>query len=202
MTSLWGHSNLTNDSRWFIYSSLSHPAFILFLTQVYEHVDGSKSLKLGDFGLATVVNGPLFTVCGTPTYVAPEIITETGWVRGDAANWTCVVKDGEENKTVITPKTTCSSEDKKLRFLFRHWQLWAEGRRVGSWCHHLHTAVWLSSVSQVCTVFFFLKGCPGGKFHWHIAISWGTYMLFFLKWKQTNQNYCSWIRSLHLNVSF
>lgn len=46
--------------------------------QVYEHVDGSKSLKLGDFGLATVVNGPLFTVCGTPTYVAPEIITETG----------------------------------------------------------------------------------------------------------------------------
>lgn len=46
---------------------------------VYEHVDGSKSLKLGDFGLATVVNGPLFTVCGTPTYVAPEIITETGY---------------------------------------------------------------------------------------------------------------------------
>lgn len=46
---------------------------------VFEHVDGSKSLKLGDFGLATVVNGPLFTVCGTPTYVAPEIITETGY---------------------------------------------------------------------------------------------------------------------------
>ncbi|XP_075892610.1 serine/threonine-protein kinase DCLK1-like isoform X3 [Nelusetta ayraudi] len=46
---------------------------------VYEHVDGSKTLKLGDFGLATVVNGPLFTVCGTPTYVAPEIITETGY---------------------------------------------------------------------------------------------------------------------------
>lgn len=155
MTSLWGHSNLTIDSRWFIYSSLSHPAFILFLTQVYEHVDGSKSLKLGDFGLATVVNGPLFTVCGTPTYVAPEIITETGWVWGDTTNWTCVVKDSEEKKTVITPKTTCSSEDKKLLFLFRHWQLWAEGWRVGSWCHHLHTAVWLSSVSQVCAVFLF-----------------------------------------------
>ncbi|CAK6968924.1 serine/threonine-protein kinase DCLK1-like isoform X3 [Scomber scombrus] len=46
---------------------------------VYEHQDGSKSLKLGDFGLATVVNGPLYTVCGTPTYVAPEIVTEKGY---------------------------------------------------------------------------------------------------------------------------
>ncbi|XP_037324336.2 serine/threonine-protein kinase DCLK1a isoform X2 [Pungitius pungitius] len=46
---------------------------------VYEHADGSKSLKLGDFGLATVLDGPLYTVCGTPTYVAPEIISETGY---------------------------------------------------------------------------------------------------------------------------
>uniref|UniRef100_A0A672P4R8 Serine/threonine-protein kinase DCLK2 n=1 Tax=Sinocyclocheilus grahami TaxID=75366 RepID=A0A672P4R8_SINGR len=46
---------------------------------VYEHQDGSTSLKLGDFGLATVVDGPLYTVCGTPTYVAPEIIAETGY---------------------------------------------------------------------------------------------------------------------------
>lgn len=46
---------------------------------VYEHQDGSKSLKLGDFGLATVVNGPLYTVCGTPTYVAPEIVAEKGY---------------------------------------------------------------------------------------------------------------------------
>uniref|UniRef100_A0A3B5QI70 non-specific serine/threonine protein kinase n=1 Tax=Xiphophorus maculatus TaxID=8083 RepID=A0A3B5QI70_XIPMA len=46
---------------------------------VYEHQDGSKSLKLGDFGLATVVNGPLYAVCGTPTYVAPEIVAETGY---------------------------------------------------------------------------------------------------------------------------
>uniref|UniRef100_A0A671VBP2 Serine/threonine-protein kinase DCLK2 n=1 Tax=Sparus aurata TaxID=8175 RepID=A0A671VBP2_SPAAU len=46
---------------------------------VYEHTDGSRSLKLGDFGLATVVNGPLYTVCGTPTYVAPEIVAESGY---------------------------------------------------------------------------------------------------------------------------
>uniref|UniRef100_A0A3P8X8W6 Doublecortin-like kinase 3 n=1 Tax=Esox lucius TaxID=8010 RepID=A0A3P8X8W6_ESOLU len=35
-------------------------------------------LKLGDFGLAMVVTEPIFTVCGTPTYVAPEILSETG----------------------------------------------------------------------------------------------------------------------------
>ena len=58
--------------------------------QVCEYPDGTKSLKLGDFGLATVVEGPLHTVCGTPTYVAPEIIAETGWVRtsADVLTWT------------------------------------------------------------------------------------------------------------------
>ncbi|XP_022200292.1 serine/threonine-protein kinase GM11705-like isoform X2 [Nilaparvata lugens] len=38
-----------------------------------------KLLKVGDFGLAQRVTGPLFTVCGTPTYVAPEILTEVGY---------------------------------------------------------------------------------------------------------------------------
>ncbi|XP_033986105.1 serine/threonine-protein kinase DCLK2 isoform X1 [Trematomus bernacchii] len=46
---------------------------------VFEYPDGTKSLKLGDFGLATVVEGPLYTVCGTPTYVAPEIISQSGY---------------------------------------------------------------------------------------------------------------------------
>jgi len=39
----------------------------------------APSLKLADFGLAMVVDEPLVTVCGTPTYVAPEILTETGY---------------------------------------------------------------------------------------------------------------------------
>uniref|UniRef100_A0A3Q2P3U3 Doublecortin-like kinase 3 n=1 Tax=Fundulus heteroclitus TaxID=8078 RepID=A0A3Q2P3U3_FUNHE len=34
---------------------------------------------LGDFGLAMVVTEPVFTICGTPTYVAPEILCETGY---------------------------------------------------------------------------------------------------------------------------
>ncbi|XP_068177982.1 serine/threonine-protein kinase DCLK2 [Antennarius striatus] len=46
---------------------------------VFENPDGTKSLKLGDFGLATLVEGPLYTICGTPTYVAPEIILESGY---------------------------------------------------------------------------------------------------------------------------
>ena len=38
-----------------------------------------RCLKLCDFGLAQVVREPLYTVCGTPTYVAPEILAETGY---------------------------------------------------------------------------------------------------------------------------
>ncbi|GAB6027266.1 Serine/threonine-protein kinase dclk1 [Chamberlinius hualienensis] len=46
---------------------------------VLEGPDGSKTLKLGDFGLAVEYKVPLFTVCGTPTYVAPEILAESGY---------------------------------------------------------------------------------------------------------------------------
>ncbi|XP_063244012.1 serine/threonine-protein kinase GD17699-like isoform X2 [Bacillus rossius redtenbacheri] len=41
--------------------------------------NGTRLLKLGDFGLAQRVMDPLYTVCGTPTYVAPEILAETGY---------------------------------------------------------------------------------------------------------------------------
>ncbi|KAH3829787.1 serine/threonine-protein kinase DCLK1-like [Dreissena polymorpha] len=46
---------------------------------VCDHGDGNKSLKLGDFGLATYCTERLYVVCGTPTYVAPEILKETGY---------------------------------------------------------------------------------------------------------------------------
>lgn len=54
----------------------------LFFTdsKVQRHGNGSLNLKLADFGLAMVVTEPVFTVCGTPTYVAPEILAETGKV--------------------------------------------------------------------------------------------------------------------------
>lgn len=35
--------------------------------------------KLTDFGLACVVMGPLYRVCGTPTYVAPEVLMQQGF---------------------------------------------------------------------------------------------------------------------------
>ena len=47
--------------------------------KVHERQDGTKSLKLGDFGLATVVDKPLCMVCGTLTYVAPEVLAEVGY---------------------------------------------------------------------------------------------------------------------------
>ncbi|CAF0754761.1 unnamed protein product [Brachionus calyciflorus] len=43
---------------------------------VQQYSDGSKSLKLGDFGSATYVDGPLTEKCGSPVYVAPEILLE------------------------------------------------------------------------------------------------------------------------------
>ena len=51
------------------------------VVQICDHGDGTKSLKLGDFGLATFCKEPLYIVCGTPTYVAPEILQETGYGR-------------------------------------------------------------------------------------------------------------------------
>lgn len=45
---------------------------------MYEASDGRKMLKLADFGLATKLDELLYVVCGTPTYVAPEILAEIG----------------------------------------------------------------------------------------------------------------------------
>uniref|UniRef100_A0A3B4D3R0 Serine/threonine-protein kinase DCLK2 n=1 Tax=Pygocentrus nattereri TaxID=42514 RepID=A0A3B4D3R0_PYGNA len=71
--------NLTGALRYLHRMSIVHRDIKPENLLVCEYPDGTKSLKLGDFGLATVVEGPLYTVCGTPTYVAPEIIAETGY---------------------------------------------------------------------------------------------------------------------------
>ncbi|CAF3610220.1 unnamed protein product [Rotaria sordida] len=46
---------------------------------VMQRKDGRITIKLTDFGLAMHVTGPIKTVCGTPTYVAPEILAEIGY---------------------------------------------------------------------------------------------------------------------------
>ncbi|KRY21115.1 Serine/threonine-protein kinase DCLK2 [Trichinella patagoniensis] len=46
---------------------------------IYDYGNGWKYLKLADFGLATEINEPLFDICGTPTYVAPEMLSELGY---------------------------------------------------------------------------------------------------------------------------
>jgi serine/threonine protein kinase len=38
-------------------------------------------LKLTDFGFAKVVEGRTYTLCGTPEYLAPEILLNKGWER-------------------------------------------------------------------------------------------------------------------------
>ena len=40
---------------------------------------GQQILKIADFGLAMKVEQPIYTICGTPTYVAPEILSEKGY---------------------------------------------------------------------------------------------------------------------------
>jgi serine/threonine protein kinase len=43
-------------------------------------------LKLTDFGFAkSLVQGRTFTICGTPEYIAPEVILNQG--HGKAVDW-------------------------------------------------------------------------------------------------------------------
>uniref|UniRef100_A0A668SXK9 Protein kinase domain-containing protein n=1 Tax=Oreochromis aureus TaxID=47969 RepID=A0A668SXK9_OREAU len=50
------------------------PENLLVSFRIEQVAAGICRLKLGDFGLAMVVTEPVFTICGTPTYVAPEIL--------------------------------------------------------------------------------------------------------------------------------
>ena len=51
-------------------------------------IDKSGYLKLTDFGFAKIVEGRTYTLCGTPEYLAPEIILNKG--HGKPVDWwTC-----------------------------------------------------------------------------------------------------------------
>jgi serine/threonine protein kinase len=48
-------------------------------------IDREGHVKLTDFGLAKVVEARTYTMCGTPEYIAPEIIQSKG--HGNAVDW-------------------------------------------------------------------------------------------------------------------
>ncbi|KAK7349710.1 hypothetical protein VNO77_07309 [Canavalia gladiata] len=59
-------------------------------------VDENMNLKVSDFGLSALKNqtrpdGMLHTVCGTPAYVAPEILAKKGYDGASVDIWSCGV---------------------------------------------------------------------------------------------------------------
>ena len=48
-------------------------------------IDGQGYLKLTDFGFAKVVESKTYTLCGTPEYLAPEMLLNKG--HGKAVDW-------------------------------------------------------------------------------------------------------------------
>ncbi|KAK9057514.1 hypothetical protein SSX86_022350 [Deinandra increscens subsp. villosa] len=57
-------------------------------------IDENGDLKVSDFGLSAVTgqiraDGLLHTLCGTPSYVAPEILTKRGYDGGKTDIWSC-----------------------------------------------------------------------------------------------------------------
>ncbi|KAK4363701.1 hypothetical protein RND71_018942 [Anisodus tanguticus] len=59
-------------------------------------LDENENLKISDFGLSALVeskhqDGLLHTTCGTPAYVAPEVINRKGYDGAKADIWSCGV---------------------------------------------------------------------------------------------------------------
>jgi serine/threonine protein kinase len=59
-------------------------------------LDEGSNLKISDFGLSTIseckrLDGLLHTSCGTPAYVAPEVINRKGYDGAKADIWSCGV---------------------------------------------------------------------------------------------------------------
>jgi len=51
-------------------------------------IDAQGYLKLTDFGFAKVIDGRTYTLCGTPEYLAPEILLQKG--HGKPVDWWCL----------------------------------------------------------------------------------------------------------------
>ena len=51
-------------------------------------IEKTGYLKLTDFGFAKIIEGRTYTLCGTPEYLAPEIILNKG--HGKPVDWWCL----------------------------------------------------------------------------------------------------------------
>lgn len=51
-------------------------------------IDAHGYLKLTDFGFAKIIEGRTYTLCGTPEYLAPEILLQKG--HGRPVDWWCL----------------------------------------------------------------------------------------------------------------
>ena len=80
---------VSNCEEWTRFYSAS---VILAYTEFYNHrilyrdlkpenmlLDANGYCVLVDFGLSKVIDGPTYTFCGTPDYMAPELIRGTGY---------------------------------------------------------------------------------------------------------------------------
>uniref|UniRef100_A0A914Z6W7 non-specific serine/threonine protein kinase n=1 Tax=Panagrolaimus superbus TaxID=310955 RepID=A0A914Z6W7_9BILA len=75
------HENIVHMYQyWLIDDSFLYPLNLSQMVYIDPN-NGLPALKLADFGLASVLEGEnlLYDVCGTPTYVAPEILAEFGY---------------------------------------------------------------------------------------------------------------------------
>lgn len=81
--------HISNREDWTRFYSAS---VILAYTEFYHHrvlyrdlkpenmlLDANGYCVLVDFGLSKVIDGPTYTFCGTPDYMAPELIRGTGY---------------------------------------------------------------------------------------------------------------------------
>ena len=88
--------NLNNDEAKFYGASVGsmfeylHLKDIIYRDQKPENllIDKEGYLKLTDFGFAKHIDGRTYTLCGTPEYLAPEILLQKG--HGKPVDWWCL----------------------------------------------------------------------------------------------------------------
>ncbi len=92
-TLLRTESNFTNDVATFYISEIVlaleylHSLDIAYRDLKPENllIDQNGHIKIADFGFAKVVKDKTYTLCGTPEYLAPEIILSNGYNK--EADW-------------------------------------------------------------------------------------------------------------------